>query len=311
MRIEYIDRQDGEKKVEIVAGGSVLNWSYETTVGRGVLELLFKRKIASAVMGWWMDTPFSKGRISSFVASLHIPLEEAEVEDPKGYRTFNDFFYRKLKPGARRVDAREDRFVSPADGRVSLYDQIDIHRLVQVKGMEYTLAELIGDAQLAEEFQGGACLVVRLAPSDYHRYHFPIEGVPGRAHKIKGCYYSVNPVGLKHIAKLYCQNKRELTIIESPALGKVLFIEVGATGVGGIVQTYRPGEPVAKGQEKGYFKFGGSTVMVFVKRDQILWDQDLLENTTQDIETKVHMGEALGRIKSLMNHPNGKGDLER
>jgi phosphatidylserine decarboxylase len=148
---------------------------------------------------------------------------------------------------------------------------------------------------LAEEYDKGVCIVVRLCPADYDRFHFPDSGIPKGVRKINGMYYSVNPIALQEIAKIYCQNKREITFFESDHFDKIAYIEVGATCVGSIIQTYTKEEVVNKGEEKGYFKFGGSTVVLFLKKGQVKIDEDILKNTQKGIETKVNMGECIGK----------------
>ncbi|SES99510.1 phosphatidylserine decarboxylase [Anaerobranca gottschalkii] len=295
MEIYYIDRKTKEKKKEIVAGDKLIKWAYQSTLGRSLSHLLFKRKFLSFLYGKLQEKPKSKGKISKFVESLEIDMTEALLEDLNEYQNFNEFFARKLKPEVRPVVADLNLLASPADGRVFAYDNIEISKVVQVKGLEYSLEELLGDSKLAEKYQGGSYYIIRLCPADYHRFHFCDYGVPEKTREIKGYYYSVNPMALKAIPKLYCQNKREITLFYSENFGEVLYVEVGATAVGTIVQTFKPGKKVNKGEEKGYFKFGGSTVLLFFQKDKVKIDDDILENTKKGFETKVNMGEQIGR----------------
>lgn len=294
MDIYYIDRETGEKKKEIVAGDRIIRWLNDTKPGKVLTEGLFKKRFLSVFSGLVYDLPISKKKIASFVRDLEIDLGEAEKESPENYQNFNEFFIRKLKPGARPISNNASHFVSPADGRMLAYENINIHQIIQVKGQEYSLEELIQNREMAQLYQNGICIVVRLNPSDYHRFHFPDSGIPQKYNRIPGCYYSVNPMSLKKIPKVYCQNKRELTPFKSDNFGNVMIIEVGATFVGSIIQTYTSGEHVSKGQEKGYFKFGGSTVILFIEPDQVAIDEDILHNTQMSLETKVKMGERIG-----------------
>ena len=294
MEIYYIDRKTGEKKKETVAGDRLLNWTYDTRAGKSLLELFIKRRLFSTIMGTYMDLPLSKKRITSFIEELELDVNEADREKAEEYLNFNDFFARKLKPGARKIDKRQDSFVSPADGRVLAYAGIDIKELIQVKGFVYSLAELFSNDTLAKEYEGGTCIVVRLCPADYHRFHFPAAGVAGKSKAIKGQYYSVSPIALGKVANIYCQNKREYTIFESEDFAEIVLMEVGATCVGSIIQTYEAGSTVNKGDEKGYFKFGGSTTILFVKKGMLKVDEDILKNTEAGIETRVLMGEKIG-----------------
>jgi len=293
LRIEYVNRETGEIEVEQVVGEKYLNWLYTSSVGMGLLELIFKKKVFSYFYGKFQDFSLSKRKIPQFINKYGVNVEELLLK-PEEFRNFNEFFYRKLKAGARKIDDRENRLISPADGRLLAYEKIDIDNLIQVKGFTYTLKELIGDGSLAEDFQGGACVVIRLCPIDYHRFHFPATGVPETPKVIKGDYYSVNPLALKTKANIYCKNIREMTIFHSEKFDDLLLVEVGATCVGSIVQTFTPNKLALKGQEKGYFKFGGSTVIIFLKNGKISLDEDLLDNTRKGYETKVKMGMGIG-----------------
>lgn len=295
MEIYYIDRKTKEKKKEIVAGEKLIKWAYDSTAGMTLSELLFKRKFLSYYYGKLQDRPSSAKKINQFIKDLDIDMAEAIKEEAKDYKNFNDFFIRKLKPGKRKVVQDNELLASPADGRVFAYENININRIFQVKGMEYSLQELLGDHKLAQRFQGGAYYVIRLCPADYHRFHFCDRGTPRTTKKVKGYYYSVNPMALKKVAQLYCKNKREITLFDTENFGTMAFVEVGAAAVGTIVQTFTPGEKVCRGDEKGYFKFGGSTVILFFEEGKVKIDDDILKNTEDGYETKINMGERIGR----------------
>lgn len=295
MDIYYINRKTGRKEKEIVAGDRYLKWIYGSPGGRTALEVLIKRKLFSLLYGRLQDLSSSAKKIEEFAESLNIDMMEAEREQPGQYKSFNDFFSRELKKTARPIVMEDNILAAPADGRLLAYEKIQMDHIIQVKGLTYTLKSLLNSNSLAEEYEGGTCIVIRLCPADYHRFHFPDSGVPQKHLHIKGHYYSVNPIALQEIAEIYCQNKREITIFNSSNFDKVLLIEVGATCVGAIIQTYQPEKFVHKGTEKGYFRFGGSTVIMFIKANKVKIDGDLLLNTDQGIETKVNMGEGIGK----------------
>ncbi|MBM6860182.1 phosphatidylserine decarboxylase, partial [Clostridium saudiense] len=163
------------------------------------------------------------------------------------------------------------------------------------KDITYSLSELIQDNDIASEYEGGVCLVLRLCPTDYHRFHFVDYGTCEKTHFIPGNYYSVNPTALERIAKLYCQNKREWCVFHSENFGDIIHVEVGATCVGSIIQSYKANTPISKGDEKGYFKFGGSTTILFFKPNTIIVDEDILTQSSLGFETKVNMGETIGK----------------
>lgn len=294
MNLYYINRETGKKEKEIIAGENLLKIMNQTKSGNSILEMIIKKKLFSYLYGKLQDLSLSRKKINRFVDELAIDISEAEIDDIREYKTFNDFFTRKLKPNVRPINYNDNILISPADGKILAYENININKLVQIKGHEYSLKELIDNENLANEYKDGTYLVIRLSPSDYHRFHFPDYGMPSETKKIKGYYYSVNPISLKKIINVYCRNKREITVFNSRNFDKILIIEVGATCVGSIIQTYTPNKLVEKGSEKGYFKFGGSTVIMFLKKGIAKIDKDILKNTKNGYETKIKFGERIG-----------------
>lgn len=290
----YIERKSGKKIKEKVAGNKYITWCYTTSMGKSLLEFVIKKKFFSTIYGKFQNMSKSTGKIADFVKEFNIDMSEAVREEPSMYTSFNDFFTRKLKEGSRKIHLEEQVLISPADGKVLAYENIDMNRVVQVKGFFYKLKELFNDEHMAREFNGGTCIVIRLAPDDYHRYHFTDDGVVSKTFEIKGDYYSVNPIALKEIISLYCKNKRHITIFESKNFDKIAYIDVGATCVGSIIQTFEENISVKRGDERGYFKFGGSTVVMFVKKHMVKIDEDIIKNSNDGIETKVYMGEKIG-----------------
>jgi len=292
--VRYIDRRDGEVKTEAIYGERPLRWLYGNTLGRLAQWLLIRRWIVSAWYGRRMDTAKSSLRIRPFIEQYG--LDEGEFAEPVDeYNSFNEFFYRKLKPGARPVDAAAGSVVFPADGRHLAFADITAETDFFVKGQSFDLARFLGDDGLAKRYDGGSMLLSRLCPVDYHRFHFPCAGEAGIPRFINGWLYSVNPIALVTRPSIFWENKRVVTPIESPELGQVQFVEIGATMVGGIRQTYMPGEAVAKGEEKGYFAFGGSSVAVLFEKGRIEFDADLLDNTANGLETYARVGERMGQ----------------
>ncbi len=294
--IRYIERKTGEYKIEKVPGESFLKFLYYNPFGKLALEALVKRKFLSVWYGRKMNSEKSKEKILPFVKALEIPMEEAEksLED---FTSFNDFFYRKLKKGARTWDMREEVLVSPADGKILAYENIESFFSFFVKGQEFSLEELFASKEMAGKYAGGSFVIVRLAPVDYHRFHFPIDAWVGTSHKIDGYYYSVSTHAIRRNIRIFLENQREYTILESKLFGDIAYFEVGATMVGGIHQTYLENTMVNKGEEKGYFDFGGSTCLLLFEKGKVQLDKDLLENTKRGIETKVYVGEKIGYAK--------------
>lgn len=291
--IEYIDRRTGKAEVEVIEGKEMLRWAYETNSGRLFMNLIGKNKGLSLLYGAFCKSFLTKGKIKPFIKRMNIDMSEALLENPEEYASFNDFFTRHLKPDSRMIHIDPKSVVSPADGRILVYQSIEKDRLIQVKGKSSPLSSILNNHELSEYFSGGSAAVIRLAPSDYHRFHFPVNGIPQKAQLINGDYYSVNPCALKTVEHIYCRNKRMTTLIDTFEMDKMAMVEVGATMVGSIVQTYYPGAPASKGAEKGYFQLGGSTVILLFRSGSIKWHSDLIENTNNGYETLVKMGEAV------------------
>jgi phosphatidylserine decarboxylase len=291
--ITYYNRRNKSYDIEKVAGDKYLNWTYTSPIGMRLLELVIKKKLFSSLYGWSLNRKSSTKKIDGFIKDFKLDPSSFE-KNSNEFRSFNDFFYRKLKQEARPIDIKSNSLISLGDGKLFAYENIDLDKLVQVKGFTYSLKELIQDEGTASKYAGGTCLILRLCPTDYHRFHFIDSGHCSKATKIKGAYYSVNPVALQKVQKVFCENKREWSILHSDNFKDVLYIEVGATCVGSIIQSYTPNERVEKGEEKGYFKFGGSTVILFFEPNTIKIDSEIINQTSLGYETYVLMGEKIG-----------------
>jgi len=291
--IKYFNRKSKKYEIEKVAGSTYLNWTYSSPFGMKLLELIIKKKVFSKLYGKFCDSQYSKKKISPFIKTFNINMDECR-KSYEDFKCFNDFFSRSLKDTARHIDRNKNMLISPGDGRLTVYENIDLNKIVQIKGYTYSLFDLIDNPKTAQKFKNGTCLILRLCPTDYHRFHFIDSGICESTHKIKGHYYSVNPIALKNIANVFCKNKREWSLFHSDNFGDVLYVEVGATCVGSIIQTYFPGKTIEKGAEKGYFKFGGSTVILFFQQNKLIIDKDLLEQSNLGYETKILMGETIG-----------------
>ncbi|WP_160693190.1 phosphatidylserine decarboxylase [Clostridium sp. C2-6-12] len=288
--IQVYNRKTKSYEEELVAGKRYIEWTYESPIGKNITELIAKKKLFSKVYGMYCDTKLSTNKISSFVDNFNIDMTAAKKK-VNDFSSFNDFFIRELTPEARPINKDKNILISPGDGRITAYENIDLDNLVQIKGFTYSLKELINDDTVANKYKNGICIILRLSPTDYHRFHFVDSGIPLENHYIKGDYYSVNPIALKNVSKLFCQNKREWSLFKSDNFKDILHIEVGATCVGSIIQTYKPNAKVNKGDEKGYFKFGGSTTILFLEKDSIEIDSDILEQSKLGFECKVELGE--------------------
>ena len=295
--IAYHDRYLNKLCVEKVYGDAFLRWTYETFAGKIALNTVVKRALFSRWYGWRMDRPVSRQKIPAFIKDYELDPDEF-VRHPDEFESFNEFFYRKLKPSARPIDASDRSVVFPADGRHLCVPDISKSDGLFVKGEMFDLPTLLNDAEFAAEFATGSLLLSRLCPVDYHRFHFPAAGVPGEARLINGPLYSVNPIALSQNIQFLAQNKRCVTVLNTETLGKVLILEIGATCVGSICQTYESGKPVAKGDEKGYFRFGGSSTITIFAPGRVQFDQDLIENSAQHRELYARVGDHMGKSLS-------------
>ena len=298
--IQYYERKSGQLMTEKVAGEKWLVWLYNNPIGEATLWTLAKRKMVSSIYGKMMDRTSSAEKIRPFINDYDIDMSGVQEQE---FKNFNDFFIRKLNVDARPIDTSFNSVISPADGKVLAYADVGKSDFI-IKGFRFDVSSFLDNTILAQKYRDGALLVIRLAPVDYHRFHFPVSGDLSSNIKIEGDYYSVNPFALRKKAEILCLNKREYTVLSNPLFGDVIMAEVGATMVGSIVQTYK-GSSVIKGNEKGYFKFGGSTVVLLFKKNKISIDRYLLNNTANGYETAVKMGERIGEASPAQSTVGG------
>ncbi len=288
----YYRRGSAERAEEIILGGGLMRWAYQSRAGKKLSGFLFNHAWPSRLAGWFTNTRWSRRQIAAVIRDLKI--DSSEFADPvESYATFNAFFIRRLKPGARPFDSSPSAIASPADGRVLVYPRLSRDRVIPVKGRAFSLDALLGGPAAA--FYDGSLAIVRLCPADYHRFHFPCDGRILEQRRIRGRYHSVNPLILALGIDVFGENERQVTILENDRLGQVAHIEVGAFGVGSIVQTYsRP--VVQKGGEKGYFEYGGSTIVLLFQPGHIKFAEDLVAHSAEGYETLLKAGETLARM---------------
>ncbi len=288
--VQYYKRSPRELLSEAVMGEKWIRWAYQNAGSGMLVRCLFSSGLVSRLMGLYYDSRLSHSKIQQAIEELDI--DPSEFLDPVDrFHSFNQFFTRRLKPECRPADMSEESLVSPADGRILVFPKLDAEATaVPVKGRRFTAGELLN--REAPEYANGSLAVVRLCPADYHRFHFPCSGTITEQKDINGAYHSVNPIALATGLNVFGENKRAYNIIQSPQFGKVCFMEVGAFGVGSIVQTFE-GTTVEKMQEKGYFTFGGSTIILIFEPQQIEFSGDLVENSAEGYETLVKVGETI------------------
>ena len=293
--IIYIDRQTGQKKVERIYKEKGLRLLYgDSWLSSLVRPLLTQWPFFSLFYGCLQNQRSSARYIRPFIQKFSVDEKEF-LEQVSSFRSFNDFFIRRLKPEARPLAPMADVAIIPADGRYYFYENLATCDGFLVKGQKFYLEELLQDSSLAEAYREGSMVLARLAPSDYHRFHFPCDCLPGETRLINGLLYSVNPLAVKKNIHILSQNKRTLCELETPAFGRILDLEIGATSVGSIKQTYQPHHWQRKGDEKGYFEFGGSALILLFPPRAILFDADLLSATKQGLEIRCLMGQSMGR----------------
>lgn len=293
--ITFYNRYSGEIETEKVYGEAFLDWSYNRPLGKLPLHLFVKRPFFSKWYGRKMDTPSTAGKIAPFIEEYDMRSEDF-LDDPASFKHFNAFFYRKLKPQARPI--AESEVVFPADGRHLGFNSASNIKDFFVKGQKFDLRSFLQDDTLYELFKDGPLVLSRLCPVDYHRFHFPVAGIPNETRLINGPLFSVSPIALRKNLRYLWENKRTVTIIDTAHLGKCAVIEIGATCVGSINQTFNPHKPVEKGGEKGYFAFGGSSTITLFEPHKIALAEDLLEHSQQQRELFAHMGDHLATALS-------------
>lgn len=271
-----------------------LRFLYGNPLGKLALHALIKRAVFTKLLGWSKNRPASTAEIAPFISRYGIDMNDFEIPEG-GYHHFNDFFCRRLSTGARPL-CGENAIAFPADARHSGWQNISRMQGVFIKGQKFDLPALLGDTALAERFRCGSAVLSRLSPIDYHRFHFAAHGIPTAAKRIPGPLASVSPLALRHRLAWLWTNKRELTLLKTQNLGTILIVAVGATGVGAINQTYTPKTAVKKGDEQGYFAFGGSTIITFFEEGRVRLAEDLLSQTSEGIELYAHQGDAMGEI---------------
>lgn len=264
----------------------LLKKMYGSVLGRMVLKVLTLPFI-SIIGGKLMDSSLSKIAISSFIKNNHIDMGQYEE---KKYKSYNDFFTRKIKEGARPIIKNDNDLIAPADSKISYY-KIDDNTHFMIKNTLYSIEELLNNHLLANKYKDGICLVCRLAVDDYHHYHFIDDGKVESSCYIPGKFHTVNPIANDYYP-IYKQNSRAYSLLKTKNFGDVVYMEVGALMVGKIVNLNKT--EFKKGEEKGYFEFGGSTVVLLFEKDKVIIDKDIINNSLNNDETKVLMGEKIG-----------------
>ena len=286
------NRKSKELEIEDTYRIDGLAFLYKTDFGKAITSALLSKRFISSIYGQAVKSRQSKNLINKFIN--HYQIDLSEVKRPiSSFRSFNDFFIRQLKDGARPIDQEPTHLISPADSRLFVFDLSSVSD-VPVKGYWYSLQELVKDKKIAKEYADGWCFIYRLAPADFHRYCYIDNGTHDKVRRLRGVLHSVHPIALAEVKSLLSKNYRELTVLETENFGKVIHLEVGALLVGKVVQVNRNAHTYERGDEKGWFEYGGSTIIQLFKKGSIQPDQDIVEHSQNKIETMVKMGERTG-----------------
>ncbi|XP_021276871.1 phosphatidylserine decarboxylase proenzyme 2-like [Herrania umbratica] len=300
--ILVFDRKTKRLVEELIDAKIVLSMRaiYQSKIGLGLMDKGAKEILQSISerQGRQMNSVESAKDILKFVEFFKDQINMAEVKYPLDhFKTFNEFFVRELKPGARPVASmeRDDVAVCAADSRLMAFKSVQDSLRLWIKGRKFSIQGLLGKEICSSAFIDGTLVIFRLAPQDYHRFHFPVSGTIEQFVKIPGSLYTVNPIAVNSkYCNVFTENKRVVSIISTAEFGKVAFVAIGATMVGSITFVKKEGDVVKKGDEFGYFSFGGSTVICVFEKDAIKIDDDLLANSGRSLETLVSVGMSLG-----------------
>lgn len=294
--IYYLDRKTKEKKHERVYGQFFVSLVYGkypcSPLFNKLLQTLIKYPPFSILYGKLQHAKFSKKKVKPFIEQYQIDMTESQKKADQ-FSSFNDFFIRKLKSGARKIDQNPLNACIPADGRYLFVPNIQKQKGFYVKGKKFCLKTFLNDEAIAKRYENGTMVIARLCPVDYHRFHFPFNCIPEKAKLINGFLHSVNLTSLKNNIDVFSQNKRYLTTLNTEKFGQVIYSEVGAVCVGATSQTYQPNQKVTKGQEKGFFEFGGSSLILLFEPNCIKLDDDLL-NSDDYMEIHCKFGQSMG-----------------
>lgn len=284
--MDYIDLQ-GKKVSNITNQDKLLSFLYTNIFGRMLLKPLIQPQV-SKLAGRYLSSAHSKWLISKFIERNEINMDIYEECD---YSSFNDFFTRKIKPDSRPVPEDLDVLISPCDCLATVYP-IQENTTFSIKNTEYTLRSMLRSPRLAKRFRGGYAYILRLTVEDYHRYLYSVSGKQSKNYHIDGTFHTVNPIANDYLP-IYKENTREYTVIHSKEFGDVLQMEVGALLVGKI-SNHKQSTVVTRGEEKGFFEYGGSTIVVLTQKGRVTPRSDLLTNSKNGYETKVLQAHPLG-----------------
>ncbi len=301
-QINYFNRTTQRIETELVYGDSAIKFVYDNSFGRLLAPIVASKPI-SQLYGCYQDWPISKNKVPPFVEKFDIDLsiyKAGSVSAEKkqdSYKTFNEFFIREFEENQREFIADENTMPAFCEARYFGHREINNEVDIPVKGRLLKSRDLLAGSKWSQTFEGGPLLIARLCPVDYHRYHYPLSGETLDSVEIKGQYHSVNPLAIAAKPDIFIINERRASILETERFGKLAYIEVGAAMVGKIVQSHDEAIPHNRGDEKGYFLFGGSTVILLGEKGKWRPSDDILNNTNEGIETYLQLGDEVALLR--------------
>ena len=296
--IIIFNRYTNSEEVEKVYGEKAVKFAYDSILGKMMGPIIASRFV-SQLYGNMQDKDSSRAKVPPFVEKFNIKMEEYQPGSIQSeniehsYKNFNEFFIRKFKDGQRSYPQNKNEMGACAEARYYAVEKVDNDVKYPVKGQYIKAKDLLGDTEFSKYFEEGPFMIARLCPVDYHRYHYLDNGTTLEHKLIPGDFHSVNPLALKLRNDILIKNERRVSILETENFGKIAYIEVGATCVGKIVQSHDEEKPFKRGEEKGYFLFGGSTVIILGEKGKWRPSEDLLKNTTLGRETYVRLGDTI------------------
>lgn len=301
--IVYFNRSTQSKETELVYGDGAIKFIYDNSFGQMLAPIIASKPI-SQLYGCYQDWSISKNKVAPFVEKFNIDLSmykagsiSAEKKE-NSYKNFNEFFIREFEDKQRAFVDDENIMPAFCEARYFGHAEINSDVEIPVKGKLLKSNDLLGGSKWSPVFEGGPLIVARLCPVDYHRYHYPLSGETLDSFPIKGQYHSVNPLALKSKPEIFIINERRASILETEKFGKLAYIEVGAAMVGKIIQSHDETKPHLKGDEKGYFLFGGSTVILLGEKGRWSPSGDILANTKGGVETYLQLGEEVALLRN-------------
>lgn len=296
--IVYFNRSTENRETELVYGDDAIRFMYGNKLGQLMAPILASKTV-SQLYGAYQDLSISGNKVPPFVEKFGIDLSmykagsiPAEKKE-NSYKNFNEFFIREFEYNQRSFEGDQNTMPAFCEARYFGYEEVNDDVSIPVKGKLLNSNDLLGNSKWSPTFADGPLLIARLCPVDYHRYHYPLDGQTLDSFQIEGQYHSVNPVALAAKPEIFIVNERRASILETKNFGKLAYIEVGAAMVGKIVQSHDESKPHKQGDEKGYFLFGGSTVILLGEKGKWKPSADILQHTNEGIETYLHLGEAV------------------